>query len=134
MDELDNIDVRLLPPQMRFLVEIIGLPETIVLLKNKGGMLLQIPKGERDVESYDLYEILSAESIQKLCASRFADERVTLPKVDKILDQIRNIEIRNSKPTTTRAQLAKKYNLSFRQIQRLWNTAVDNSNLDLFDD
>lgn len=134
MDELDHIDVRLLPPQMKFLVEIIGLPETIALLEKKGGLRIRIPTGQRDVESYDLYEILTEAAIEKLCASRFAGERVTLPKADKVLDQIRNMDIRCSKSTTTKAQLAKKYNLTARHVQRLWNAGTDNTNLDLFDD
>lgn len=133
-NNMDHIDVRLLPPQMKFLVDIIGMAETVVLLKNKGGLQVRIPTGQRDVESYDLHDILSAASIEKLCASQFAGERVTLPMADKILDQLRNMDIRCSKSTVTKAQLARKYNLSSRHVQRLWNSASDNTNLDLFDD
>ena len=41
--DLNLVDPNLLPPQMRRLVEIIGLPETLALLEARGGTFIHVP-------------------------------------------------------------------------------------------
>lgn len=130
---LQCIDVCMLPPQIRFLVELIGLPDTVKLLKAKGGHRLLIPTGKQ--ETNQLNNIISSEAVKILCNSQYAGHRLTLPKADKILDQIRNLHIRASAESTTKSELASQYNLTQRHIQRLRNEDQDNNpTLDMFDE
>jgi len=126
-----QVDECQLPPQMRALVNIIGLPETVKLLRAKGGHRLLIPLGKK--EETLLHDLISDNAVEKLCKSDFAGQRLTLPKVDKILNQIRDHHIR-SMPNVAKAVFATQYNLTQRHVQRLRNTTDDNPTLDMFDD
>ncbi len=130
-DALQFVDECLLPPQMRELVKIIDLPDTIKLLQARGGQRVWIPLGRCD-DTY-LHEIISSDSVIKLTNSQYAGSRITLPKVDKILSQIRNLHIQSS-PDVPKSVFARQYNLTVRQVQRIRNGDDDNPTLDMFDD
>ncbi|HEY9200743.1 MAG TPA: hypothetical protein VIQ81_04015 [Gammaproteobacteria bacterium] len=130
-DVLQLVDECLLPPQTRELVKIIDLPDTIKLLEAYGGQRVWIPLGK----SHDTYlhKTISHESVMKLASSQYAGQRLTLPKADKILSQIRNLHIQSS-PNVPKSVLARQYNLTVRQVQRIRNDDDDNPTLDMFDD
>lgn len=130
---LQFVDVCLLPPQIRFLVELIGLPDTFKLLKAKGGHRILIPTGKQETSL--LNDIISDEAVKILCNSKYSGRRLTLPKADKVLDQIRNLHIKSSKGSITKSELAHQYDLTQRHIQRLRNEDQDNNpTLDMFDE
>jgi hypothetical protein len=130
-NEIGGIDTCLLTPQMKRLTKIIGLSETLQLLKHYGGHRVRIPTTGR---SEELEQHINPCSIEKLSLSEFAGLRMTMPKSDKFVQQLRNMDIVASRDQCTKRQLAKKYNLTSRWVQKILNSEKeDNPTLDLFD-
>jgi len=130
-DELNTLDTSLLPTQMRLLQKVIGLSETIALVKKRGGRPTRMPTtGSR---STALDGILKRESILALSKSTLAGQRLDLPKPDKVLVQIRNMNILAARGRCTKSELATEYGLTTRMIQIIWNGEPDvNPTMDMF--
>lgn len=114
-EDLHLVDPNLLPPQIRFYINIIGLPDTLKLLQRKGGTFLRIPL---EAKNTLLEDILGNESASKLCEV-IGGEIKELPKADKILIQIRNHAIRNARKNMSLTQVALKFNLTRRHVINL---------------
>ncbi|NOR70000.1 MAG: hypothetical protein GQ532_09970 [Methylomarinum sp.] len=127
---LSNIDPDTLPPQIRQLVALIGLPETFKLLQAKGGTQLRIPKIANRAEV--LPEILQDESVDLLCKA-WSGKVFDVPKVDKILLQIRNQVISKARATQSASQLARSFDLTRRQIINICKLPEDYNQVDMFD-
>ena len=112
IDSLELVDTDLLPPQMRQYVQVIGLTDTFKLLQARGGTIFRFPVNAKDSL---LADIIGLESAIKLCAV-LGGEVKELPKVDKILLQIRNHAVRNARKYMSAAEASRKFNLSRRQI------------------
>lgn len=126
------INESLLPTQMRLLIKCIGLPETIALLKAKGGTTIRIPLSPDNCIQFD--DILQPESIMKLTAN-LGGKVMELPKYDKIGIQLRDIAIRAARNNTSANKLAKDFGLSRRMIIYICgDTTVDNRQFRLFED
>lgn len=112
--ELAQVDVKRLPPQAKVIINLIGIEEAWTLLSDRGGQEIKIPVGNRS-DTY-LHQLLP-ESSADILIKRFAGMRLTLPKTDKIIKQIRNHRIYQAKtegePT---AHLAKRFHLTRRSI------------------
>ncbi len=130
-DDLNLVDPDLLPPQIRQLVQIIGLPATIVLLDHHGGTLLRIPMNSDDSRS-QLGDIVGIDAAKKLCAAK-GGKRLELPKADKIIIQIRNHAIHKARETMSANDAAKYFNLSRRQIINITSDDNENPTACLFD-
>lgn len=113
--DLGVIDERLLPPQLRTLVKVLGVAETLRLLQARGGVPTYIAQNP---EQSALREILSPQALEALCA-QFGREVIDLPKPDKLLAQIRNHYIREVRRRGTKSgrQLARELGLSWRMIK-----------------
>jgi len=116
---LKTIKVYNLPPQSRAFIALIGLPETLRLLRAYGGTPVYIPKSSDN--SKKLAEVLSTQSIDKLANTAMAGRFISLPKVDKLLQQIRNMDIISQRGIKSRRELAQEYNLTTRHIQGIWS-------------
>ena len=134
-EDLKLVDPKLLPPQMRAFIKIIGLPDTITLLNKKGGTVLRVPIEARGTK---LEQIIGYDSAHNLC-QHFGGKVIDLPKADKILIQLRNIAInsaRNNKDINKRlsvSQAALKFNLTTRHITNVSQDKNENPTGDLFD-
>lgn len=84
------IDERMLPPQLRRIVRAIGVSSAFVLLRWRGGRRLKLP---RDSQRSELAEIIGANALDALIAEFGAHEILTLPKVDKMILQLRDVQI-----------------------------------------
>ncbi len=125
------INESLLPTQMRLLIKCIGLPETIALLKAKGGTTIRIPLSADNCIQFD--DILQPESIVKLTAN-LGGKVMELPKYDKIGTQLRDIAIRAARNNTPANKLAQDFGLSRRMIIYICgDTTVDKRQTRLFD-
>lgn len=112
--ELALVDVKRLPPQAKVLINLIGIEETWKLLSDRGGQEIRIPVGKRS-DAY-LHQLLSESSADALI-KRFAGMRLTLPKTDKIVKQIRDHRIYQAKAEGEPiAHLAKRFQLTPRSI------------------
>lgn len=130
-ENIDLVNECLLPPQMRELVKVIGLAETIVLLKEKGGQPFRFPLSCNSENN--LKTILKPNSIRLLCNSEFSGQRIDMPKCDKIINQIRNLYILSQRYKKTKTVLAKEFDLTTRSIQLIWNCETEeNPTLDMF--
>ncbi|MEM7251283.1 MAG: Mor transcription activator family protein [Pseudomonadota bacterium] len=113
-NDLELFDLRRLPASVRELVELLGVPETVKLLRTFGGANLYVPK--RVSQRMRLLSSVSREAAEQLCAV-FGGEVIELPKADHFTRQLRDREIvRHSAAGASRAELAAKFGLSRRQI------------------
>lgn len=127
-EDLELVDPKLLPPQIRFYINVIGLPDTLKLLQSKGGTFLRVPLSANGTE---LEKILGYNSANKLCEV-IGGEIKELPKADKILMQLRDRAINEARKTMSASQAALKFNLTRRHIINLTNEDAENPNGDLF--
>lgn len=122
--DLDLVDVDQLPPQVRGLVRLIGLPETVRLLEARGGRPTYVPRDPNGAT--ELGEILSQQALQQLSGT-WPGETLDLPKPDKIATQIRTqyiIEARRRGLKSGR-QLAQEFGLTYRWVKALCAQARD---------
>lgn len=131
MDESQVELSELMCRQIRVLVGLIGLPETLKLLEALGGTPVNIPL--LACKATRLKAILSSDSIEKLC-EKLGGQRLELPKNDKIMQQLRNHAIRRLRGRKSAPQLAREFNLTRRMIIYISQQAVDTRQVDLFDD
>lgn len=113
--DIGLIDERLLPPVARQLVRVIGMAETITLLKKRGGIPTRMPAAA-DAAHEVLGSILTPAAIAALAKSELAGKRLELPKADKALQQLRNLAIAEARRTHTAPQLAQMFDLTRRRI------------------
>lgn len=112
--ELAQVDVNRLPTQAKIIINLIGIEKAWTLLSDRGGREIKIPVGDRS-DTY-LHQLITPASAEALI-QRFAGTRLTLPKTDKIVTQIRNRRIYQAKvqgePT---GHLATRFRLTRRSI------------------
>lgn len=122
-DDLSVIDERMLPPQIRELVREIGMAETLTLLQERGGTPLYVAQ---QAELSSLNEFLRPESVAAL-AAKYGRERLDLPKADKLVQQIRNHYVRETRARGIKSgrQLARELGLSWRMIKYITNGMPD---------
>lgn len=111
-EQLDLIEPKLLPPQMRQLVSIIGLPDTVKLLQARGGTFFRFPLKAHDSL---LADIIGNEPAALLC-NELGGKTWELPKCDKILNKIRNIAIQKARETHSASEVARMFDLTRRHI------------------
>lgn len=113
----EDVDLSQLPPQIRLLVACIGLPATFALLRQRGGSPYTVPvHGEH---SKVLANIMSVESAKAL-SKAYGGQTLTLPKIDKAMNQIRNRCICTAaEQGDSLSILAKRFDLTTRQISNI---------------
>lgn len=130
-----SVDETLLPPRLRQLVEVLGVPATLALLEAYGGTRVEFP--EHADRSTKFCQVLNSGQLIALVASPLRGQRIELPKADKIQIQLRNQYIRSKKGELTKAELALELNVCTRTIQTIWNSdapqATVANNYDLFE-
>lgn len=122
--DLELIDVDLLPPQVRELVGVIGLPETVRLLEARGGRPIYIPSDPEN--SSVLRQMITRESIRRL-ALRWPGETIDLPKGDKVAKQLRDqyiVEARRRGWKSGR-ELAAETGVTYRWVKMICAQARD---------
>ncbi|HEC12289.1 MAG TPA: hypothetical protein ENI80_03425 [Acidiferrobacteraceae bacterium] len=116
MESVIDKDNRL-PPQVRQLIKIIGVAETCILLRQLGGTSITIPNRLHPLMC--IRQPLKRESLEAL-RREFDDQRVDLPKYDKIMMAIRDSKIREDLDKGVSVEdLSAKHNLSERQIRNI---------------
>lgn len=131
-DDLRLVDPDLLPPQLRQLARLIGLPETLALLKARGGLPTYVPV--EPTNNSQLRTVLSADALVAL-AREFGGQTLDLPKPDKVLAQLRNLYIvaASRAGTKTGRELAAELGLTWRMIKKIKAAARDDDRTgDLF--
>lgn len=132
-DKLDLVDPDLLPPQIRCLVKLIGMSDTLALLRARGGRPTYIPASPDPTSA--LAAVVNREALAILC-EHYGPDTIDLPKADKVLKQLRNhyvIEATRQGAKSGR-KLAAELNLSWRMIKKIKAQAreADDRTGDLF--
>ncbi|MDE2468842.1 MAG: hypothetical protein KGL35_08880 [Bradyrhizobium sp.] len=109
-----SLDVRMLPPQIRRIVRAIGIAQAFVLLRWRGGRRLKLP---RDGARSELAAIIGTAALEALVAEFGAQEILTLPKVDKMILQLRDRQMHvEHAGGSSVPQLAGLYGLTTRHV------------------
>jgi hypothetical protein len=108
------IDERLLTPLLKQIVRAIGPADALRLLKRRGGTVLKLYEGSG--RSRVLDEIIGPEQGQVLIEALAPRDRVSLPKHDKITQQLRNRVIRAEQHAKSATEQALEHDLTVRQI------------------
>jgi hypothetical protein len=116
LDQLEAIDTRALMFMTRRIVRAIGLEATIKLLRERGGADIWTPMRPCGL----LADLIGVEATANLIKEFGADRRITLPKVDKILLQLRDTQIAAeiARGDNIRS-VARRYDLTTRQVQNI---------------
>lgn len=126
-NDISLVDPNLLPPQIRRFVAIIGMAETVKLLKEYGGLPVKFTG-----TCAWLQGVINDEAIKKLI-TEFKDQELSLPKFDKVFTQLRNMEIMESLKNKSGRQVAKDNCLTYRMIKIIKNKQQEeNPTGDLF--
>lgn len=118
----DAVDETLLIAKVRRMIRAIGLPNTVLLLETLGGTYLELPQGRLWRKHRGTLATLIGDAAADAFHREFAhgERRILLPKVDKLLIQIRDRRIWDEADDgmSVREQ-ALKYRLTMRQIQKI---------------
>lgn len=118
-EERSLVDVKRLPPQARIIIELIGIEDAWLFFSQYGGRDYRVPTGlNLDTNLHKTLPLASA----TLLIKKFARQKITVPKPDKIVIQIRNHRIYQARlEGESSAILAKHFNLSRRSIVSICN-------------
>lgn len=113
-EDLATVDTDRLPGQVRELVRLIGLAETLRLLQARGGIPTYVPYDPARAQV--LCAILARHSVDALCRA-MGGQTIETPMPDRVLLQLRNRAIiEDRRRGHSHARLAREHRLSRRQI------------------
>jgi|SRR5690554_5167497 len=126
-----SVEAELLPASMAELVDIIGLPAVLQLMKAFGGTEVWVP--EKLSHAHDLVAAIGPEAAQTLC-EYMARERLKVPRGKAIEIEVRNRGIRRERQEGSKlAELARRYKLTDRQVLNILNAEPeDDRQQDMF--
>lgn len=119
--DLSLIDEGRLPPKMRLIVRLIGIADTLRLMRARPGLRIYVP--QRAEQAAALREIISPEAVAALCRE-YPGIELSVPKPDAIVRQWRDAAIRaEADAGATIPQLARHYDLTRRQVHNILHDA-----------
>lgn len=111
-----DIDLRQLPPQIRLLSDCMGLPATLRLLQAKGGTQYNVPMcGDNSPILIAIVGLVAARAL----SAEYGGQTLSVPKLDKVLTQLRNRMIVTAAETSSLTELARQHQLTTRQISNI---------------
>lgn len=126
-----ELDESLLPGILRDIARLIGLPGTLQLVKHYGGVRLYVPK--RFDPDHVLVKVLGQPAVIKLIEHFGGEAHFDIPKALVAANAVRNAGIRGEYAELSQSQLARKYNLTERQVRNILSGAEDDDpQADLF--
>lgn len=109
-----EVDLNLLPPQLKMLVQRIGYAPTIKLIRARGGQQVWLPK--KATADRVLAQVIGKDALAKL-VEHHGGERLELPKEDKILIQLRDQRLWEMRQAgATESELAREFNITRRWV------------------
>jgi hypothetical protein len=117
----DAVDETLLIAKVRRMIRAIGLPHTVRLLETWGGTYLELPQGRLWRKQSGALAALLGQDAADAFHAEFAhgERRILLPKVDKILIQLRDRQICAESEDISARDQALRYRLTERQIHKI---------------
>lgn len=111
-----DIDLQLLEPLLRQMVDLIGLPATMAIVEVHGGTLLNIPRQADKNEA--LVALIGAEKAALLGRELGPDRRL-IPKAGPALNALRNRRLLADLRTQSVRQVARAYGLGERRVWQI---------------
>ena len=126
----DDIEQRYLPPLLRTIAEIIGLPATLTLVRAYGGTRLYVPN--RFDPDHPIVKLIGHELAARFFTA-YRGEQIDVPKGEVAVKAARDRRIRAARADgQTHARLAIRYGLSERQIRNIVGPEEDDRQVALF--
>ncbi|TAN50877.1 MAG: hypothetical protein EPN21_07965 [Methylococcaceae bacterium] len=115
----DNLPLHLLPPTLRQIAELCGLPVLVKLVRRFGGSSLWIPQADHLTDS-PLLPLIGAEAAQRLAAA-FGGRYLPIGKAHQAMLHIRDAQItyEHYQLGYSVVRLARRWWLSDRQIRTI---------------
>lgn len=114
------------------LVDLIGLPLSLRLVDNFGGVPIYLPHPQRVKEHSPVAQVIGVEAMRNL-ASAWPMTHVTIPRGAAYLRRQRNAQLREDARTMSQPQLARKYDMALRTVERILARADDDAELEAQD-
>ena len=116
MGHIPDFANRYLGPVLTDMVEAIGLPDTMRVVQRWGGTRLWVP--QVPVPGTPLVQYLGDAQAAKLCAA-FGGNRPDVPKAMRLLNLLRDDDIRSNPDGLSVPALAQRYSLNERRIYQI---------------
>lgn len=127
---VDDELLRTLPPVLRGVVKALGFFRARQFLDRHGGINICLPKHSTKALSIAADEL--ARLRVELAPHMDDDDRVWMPKPDKLFQLTRNMQIKKDRLENSISELALSYKLSSRQILNICRDEDDDRQFDLF--
>ena len=127
---IDDDVLTTLPPVLRAVVRALGFGRAKDWLSEHGGINVNIPIYSTHALGLETDELMRMR--ETLQPHMDAEGRVWMPKADKLLIRVRDIQIRKERHSTSISILARRYNLSSRHILNICHEDVDDRQYSLF--
>jgi hypothetical protein len=114
---MDEELLKKLPPVLKIIIKTLGIKRGKEFLLQHGGRTVYFAKISTDNLNLSCEELTALNSALHIFLN--ADNKITLPKADKISIHFRNIEIRQKKSTHSLTELAAMYHLTTRHISNI---------------
>lgn len=113
---ISDLEIKILPHQTQYLFKLIGFLDGYTLLKEFGGQDIYIPQNPNRSK---LIKFISSQSLTQL-SNIYGGTYISVPTTKKIDTCARNnLVINDLKNGYSRAIIAKKFNLSVRQVTNI---------------
>jgi hypothetical protein len=113
------VATHLLPPQLRALVGLCGVADTLALLRLWGGQRRWLARQPADCPAA-LQQALSAPGLAALCASDFGGRATDWPKADKVLRQWTHQAMQAERAAgATAGDIAQRYGYTDRRVRTI---------------
>ena len=126
-----QINIDLLPYILQDLAGLIGLPLTMRLVEEYGGIRLYIPKGEM-ADNHALVKLVGREAAEKLQREYGGEPHMDIPLALASVRAVRNAEIRAARPHTSVSKLAREHRTTERNIRMICGEVEDDRQVGLF--
>lgn len=121
-----------LPPIFKAMVNALGIVKTQDILLAYGGTVTNIDKLGLSAEELNTLRLALKNHLKDNPKSLKLDNRLSLPKIDKIFIHYRNYEIRQKRQYYSLNQLALMYHLTSRHIGNICRATKNDLQIDLF--
>ncbi len=126
-----SLNVDLLPYILQDLAELIGLPLTMRLVEQYGGVRLYIPKGEV-ADDHELVKLIGREAADKLRGMYGGEPHMDIPLALASVRAVRNAEIKAKRQHASERTLAREYHTTERNIRLICGKVEDDRQVGLF--
>lgn len=127
----DQINVDLLPSILQDLAALIGLPLTMRLVEQYGGVRLYIPKGDV-ADDHELVKLIGREATDKLRSMYGGEPHFDIPLALASVRAVRDADIRAKREHTSERALAREYRTTERNIRMICSKVKDDRQVSLF--